>query len=251
MPEKTDSVIEVRNLTMKYGHRLIQQDLDFSVVRGSIFVIMGPSGCGKSTLLRHLVGLQQPASGQVMYSGVDFWGCPEEQRNELLRRVGILYQNGGLWSSLTLTENVALPLREFSAMTNEEILEQSHLKLSLVGLGDYGDYYPSEISGGMRKRAGLARALALDPEILFFDEPSAGLDPVSSRRLDELIMELRDSLGATIVMVTHELASIMTVATDSIFLDPVRKTIAGRGDPRVLREQCPEIAVRRFLNRGM
>ncbi len=250
MTAENDIILEVAGLTMRYGQRVIQHDVNFTVRRGSVFVIMGPSGCGKSTLLRHLIGLQQPAEGKVLYSGLDYWAATSEERLARLRRIGILYQQGGLWSSMTLAENVALPLREFTRLSRKEIEAQVRLKLSLVGLGAFADFHPSEISGGMRKRAGLARALALDPELLFFDEPAAGLDPVNSRRLDDLILELSGSLGMTVVMVTHELASIMAVATDSVFLDPVRKTVTGRGDPRLLMEQSPEPEVKRFLTRS-
>ena len=235
---------------MRYGSRLIQGNLNFTVKRGDIMVIMGPSGCGKSTLLRHLIGLQQPYSGKILYSGQDVWQSSEEKRKELLKKFGILYQRGGLWCSMTLAENIALPLKEYTSLTKEEIEEQCELKLSLVGLGGYGGYYPSEISGGMQKRAGLARAMALDPEILFFDEPSAGLDPISSRRLDDLILELSASLGSTIVIVTHELASIMAIATDSIYLDAVAKTITATGNPRELLHNSTNPRVREFLSRG-
>jgi len=250
MPESPEIVLEVQYLTMRYGSRLIQANLNFTVKKGSVLVIMGSSGCGKSTLLRHLIGLQQPYSGKILYSGQDFWQCDEESRKTLLKKFGILYQKGGLWSSMTLAENIALPLKEYTTLTKQEIDELCELKLSLVGLGGFGNYYPSEISGGMQKRAGLARAMALDPEILFFDEPSAGLDPISSRRLDDLIQELSASLGSTIVIVTHELASIMAIATDSIFLDAVEKTITAVGNPRELLHNSTNPRVREFLSRG-
>ncbi|WP_442900361.1 ABC transporter ATP-binding protein [Geoalkalibacter sp.] len=235
---------------MAYGDLIIQQDLCFEIRRGAIFIIMGGSGCGKSTLLRHLVGLQKPAAGRVYHGERCFWELDDVQRERLMRGFGILYQSGALWSSLTLAENVALPLREYTRLGSGEIAELVEFKLALVGLAGFGGYYPAQISGGMRKRAGLARALALDPEILFFDEPSAGLDPVSAARLDELILELRDSLGATVVVVTHELASIFAIGDDSIFLDAESKTLIARGDPKILRDQCPEPQVREFLSRG-
>lgn len=241
--------VAVRNLTMAYGGTLIQQDLTFDVAQGEILVVMGESGCGKSTLLRHIIGLNAPASGQVLRNGVDLWNCTEEEHDRILRSSGILYQSGALWSSMTLAENVALPLRQFTDYPEAAIKEISEYKLSLVGLAGCGELYPSEISGGMRKRAGLARAMALDPSVLFFDEPSAGLDPLSARRLDELILELRESLGATVVIITHELASIFTIATDSIYLDAETKRMIARGDPRKLREDCPVEKVRNFLNR--
>jgi phospholipid/cholesterol/gamma-HCH transport system ATP-binding protein len=246
---QADAPIVVRNLTMAYGDYVIQRDLSFTVNRGDIFIVMGGSGCGKSTLLRHLVGLMEPAKGQVLYDGVDFWKAPPEEQEIIKRRLGVLFQSGALWSSLTLAENVALPLGEYTDLDPEAINEMVALKLALTGLAGFGEFYPSEISGGMKKRAGLARAMALDPDILFFDEPSAGLDPISSRRLDDLILELRDSLGATIVVVTHELASIFAIGNNSVFLDPETKTMIAGGDPKVLVESG-DSRVRSFLKRG-
>jgi len=242
--------VEVSGLTMAYGGFVVQRDLDFTIGRGDIFVIMGGSGCGKSTLLRHLVGLQQPAAGDIRYSGTSFLQASPEQRAHLLQRFGVMYQQGALWSSMTLAENVALALEQYTSLSPAEIRELASFKLALVGLAGFEDYYPSEISGGMQKRAGLARAMALDPEILFFDEPSAGLDPISSRRLDELIVELRESLGATIVIVTHELPSIFTIGTNGIFMDAERRTIVASGNPRQLRTECEDPKVREFLTRG-
>jgi len=245
-----DAHITVRNLDMAYGDFVIQRNLNFTVRRGDIFIVMGRSGCGKSTLVKHLVGLMPPARGQVLYGTKDFWMASSEDRERTMLRFGMLYQSGALWSSMTLAENVALPLGEFTDMTAAEIREVASLKLALVGLAGFEDFYPSEISGGMRKRAGLARAIALDPEILFFDEPSAGLDPISSRLLDDLIMELRDSLGATIVVVTHELASIIAIGNNSVFLDADTKAMIAQGDPKMLRDECPDARVRNFLLRG-
>jgi phospholipid/cholesterol/gamma-HCH transport system ATP-binding protein len=242
--------IEIRGLDMAYGERIIQRNLSFTVAPGDIFVIMGGSGCGKSTLLRHLIGLNRPARGDVLYDGEPFWAADEETRDRLTRRFGVLYQSGALWSSMTLAENVALPLGEYTDLSPAEIGEIVSLKLALVGLAGFEDFYPSEISGGMRKRAGLARAMALDPDILFFDEPSAGLDPISSRLLDDLLLELRASLGATVVIVTHELASIFAIATNSVFLDAETKTMIATGHPRELLEHSPDPKVRRFLTRG-
>jgi len=242
--------IEVQGLTMAFGDRVVMRDLDFSVRRGDVFVIMGGSGSGKSTLLRHLLGLLEPVEGDIRYDGESFTASPPEERARILRRCGVCFQTGGLWSSLTLAENVALPIEEYTPLGPEEIRELARLKLALVGLRGFEDYYPAEISGGMQKRAGLARAIALDPEILFFDEPSAGLDPVSARLLDQLILELRDSLGATAVVVTHELDSIFTIASNSIFLDTESRTIVASGDPHELRTDAANPAVRRFLNRG-
>jgi phospholipid/cholesterol/gamma-HCH transport system ATP-binding protein len=245
-----DAHVTVSDLDMAYGSFVIQRDLSFTIRRGDIFIIMGGSGCGKSTLLKHLVGLKAPARGTVLFGDQDLWATAPEEQERLMRRFGILYQSGALWSSMTLVENVMLPLGQFTALKAAEIKEVASLKLALVGLAGFEDFYPSEISGGMRKRAGLARAMALDPEILFFDEPSAGLDPISSRMLDDLILELRDSLGATIAVVTHELASIFAIGNNSVFLDPDTKTMIAQGDPKRLRDECPNPKVRNFLLRG-
>lgn len=248
MPETPH--LDTQNLTMAYGDVIIQENLNFTVKHGEIFVIMGGSGCGKSTLLRHLVGLMEPASGDIFVDGVNLWQASTEGRNQIISRNGVLYQGGALWSSMTLGENIALPLTEYSNLNQKQIEEVIAYKLSLVGLAGFEDYYPSEISGGMRKRAGLARAMALDPNILFFDEPSAGLDPVSSRLLDDLIMELRDSLGATIIIVSHELESIFTVGDNAIFLDPDEKTIIATGPPKELLEHSDDPRVLNFLTRA-
>jgi phospholipid/cholesterol/gamma-HCH transport system ATP-binding protein len=247
---KTEAHIAVRDLTMAYGSFVIQRDLAFTIQRSGIFIIMGGSGCGKSTLLRHLIGLNPPAHGEVLIAGENLWRTTPENQERIKRRFGVLFQSGGLWSSMTLAENVALPLETYTDLTPGQLLDIVSLKLALVGLAGFEAFYPSEISGGMQKRAGLARAMALDPDILFFDEPSAGLDPISSRRLDELILELRDSLGATVVVVTHELASIFTIGNNSVFLDPETKTMIAQGDPKALRETCPDPKVREFLTRG-
>jgi len=235
---------------MAYGDFVIQRDLNFTINRGDIFIIMGGSGCGKSTLLRHLVGLKSPARGRILYEGEDFWQADEITHRALMQRMGVLYQSGALWSSMTLAENVALPLDEYTDLCKRDIREIVSLKLALVGLAGFEAYYPSEISGGMRKRAGLARAMALDPDVLLFDEPSAGLDPVSARLLDELILELRDSLGATIVVVTHELASMFAIGNNSVFLDPETKTQIAGGDPVKLLNESVDPRVVSFLTRG-
>ena len=235
---------------MSYGDFLIQRDLTFDINRQDIFIIMGGSGCGKSTLLKHLIGLVRPAKGSVYYGDKNYWNAEEDARQEIMKNIGILYQQGALWSSLTLAENVAVPLKEYSDLNPKEIREQASYKLSLVGLAGFDDFYPSEISGGMRKRAALARALALDPEFLFFDEPSAGLDPVSAKLLDDLILELRDTLGATVAIVTHELASIFAIGNNSVFLDADTKTMIAQGNPNELRDSCPDPKVRTFLHRG-
>jgi len=253
MPEQISAKnahLVVQDLTMAYGSFILQRDLTFTVDRGDIFVIMGGSGCGKSTLLKHLIGLKAPAKGEVLFGQQSFWAAEPQERERMMRRFGILYQKGALWSSLTLAENVALPLEQYTALNPSQIRELASLKLALVGLAGFEDYYPSEISGGMQKRAGLARAMALDPEILFFDEPSAGLDPISSKLLDDLILELRDSLGATIVIVTHELASIFAIGTNSVFLDPETKTMIAQGDPKILLAETKDPKVREFLTRG-
>ncbi|HYS08513.1 MAG TPA: ATP-binding cassette domain-containing protein [Myxococcales bacterium] len=244
--------ITVSDLTLAYGDAVVMQDLNFTVNERDIFIIMGGSGSGKSTLLRHLIGLHEPARGTISYQGTSagFWEMPPPERERLLRRFGVLYQGSALWSSMTLAENVALPLQEFASVRGEEISALASLKLALVGLSGFEDYYPSEISGGMSKRAGLARAMALDPDILFFDEPSAGLDPVSSRRLDDLILDLRDSLGATIVVVTHELRSIFAIGNNSVFLDGESKTVIASGHPKQLLAESTDPRVLTFLTGG-
>ncbi|OQY44462.1 MAG: polyamine ABC transporter ATP-binding protein [Desulfobacteraceae bacterium 4572_87] len=249
MIQKTPA-ITTKDLEIAYGDFVIQRDLNFTVNRGEIFVLMGGSGCGKTTVMRSLTGLKAPKKGQVFLGDISFWEAGQEKRDEMARNIGIVYQSGALWSSMTLAENVGLPLGEFYDLTPEDIRELASLKLSLVGLAGFEDYYPSEISGGMRKRAGVARALALDPEFLFFDEPSAGLDPVTSSLLDDLIVELRDSLGATMVMVTHELPSIFSVADNCAYLDAETKTMIAGGDPRRLKTDCDDPKVHAFLTRG-
>ena len=242
--------ITVSHLTMAYGDFVLMRDLDFMINRGDVFIIMGGSGCGKSTLLRHLIGLNEAAKGEIFYGNENFTTVDSVKRQEILRGAGVLFQSGALWSSMTLAENVGLPLEEYTTLHPADIREIASLKLALVGLKGFEDYYPSEISGGMQKRAGLARAIALDPHILFFDEPSAGLDPISSRLLDDLILELRDSLGATVVVVTHELASIFTIGNNSVFLDAETRTMTASGDPKELLAHPPNPTVHRFLTRG-
>lgn len=244
-----ETKIQIRNLTMAYGSHLVVHDVNADIKRGSVFVIMGGSGTGKSTIMRGMVGLQPPVHGDILYDGVSFWALDEDERRLRLRKFGVLFQSGALWSSMTLAENIGLPLSEYTDWSNAEQQQVIRLKLALVGLRGFEDYYPSELSGGMRTRAGLARAMALDPEILFFDEPSAGLDPITSRNLDELILQLRDSLGATIVVVTHDLASIFTIADDSIFLDGDTKTVRASGNPKDLREHSKDPQIRAFLSR--
>jgi phospholipid/cholesterol/gamma-HCH transport system ATP-binding protein len=241
--------IEVRDLTMAYGGRVVQEGIGFTVSRGEIFVIMGDSGCGKSTLMRHMVGLQEPVAGDVLYDGEGYWAAGEERREALKRRFGVLYQYAALFSSMTLEENVCLPLVEQGGLAPPDAREVARLKLALVGLAGFEQHYPAEVSGGMKKRAGLARAMALDPEILYFDEPSAGLDPLSARRLDDLILELRASLGTTVVLVTHELGSILELGDHAVFLDAEKKTMTALGRPGELAES-PDPKVRAFMGRG-
>jgi phospholipid/cholesterol/gamma-HCH transport system ATP-binding protein len=242
--------ITVKNLDMSYGDFVIMRDLDFTIRRGDIFIVMGGSGCGKSTLLRVLVGLKAPAKGQILYQEGSLWEVDEDSRDAILRKTGILYQRGALFSSMTLAENIAMPLQQYTNLPAKEIRELASLKLALVGLAGFEDFYPSEISGGMIKRAGLARAMALDPDILFFDEPSAGLDPVSAHLLDELILEIRDSLHATIVVVTHELASIFAIGNNCVFLDVETRTMTASGDPKELLQNTTDANLRHFLTRG-
>ncbi len=244
------AMIEVKNLTMGYGSYVLQQNANFVVSRGDIFIIMGGSGCGKSSMLRVLTGLLPPLGGDVFIDGVNIAKASATQMEEIRKKSGILYQSGALFSSMTLAENIALPLQQYSNYSAAEIKELASLKLSLVGLAGFDDFYPSEISGGMKKRAGLARALALDPEIVYFDEPSAGLDPISSRNLDDLIIEINRSLGTTIVVVTHELASIFAIGTNSIFLDPMTKSILAKGNPHDILKNPPNREVWEFLTRG-
>ena len=242
--------ITVRDLTMAYGNRVLMSGMTFTINEGDVFVIMGASGSGKSTLLRHLLGLNEPAGGSIHYQGENIVSADATQRARILRNVGVLFQGGALWSAMTLSENIGLLLESYTDLESAQIREVAALKLALVGLKGFEDYYPSEISGGMQKRAGLARALALDPRILFFDEPSAGLDPISARRLDQLIINLRDSLGITAVVVSHDLASIFSIGTNSIYLDVQSRAITAGGAPRELLALNGDPTLRNFLTRG-
>ena len=242
--------IRVEDLAIGYDDSPVQQGLDFAVRRGDVFVIMGGSGCGKSTVMRCLTGLLEPQRGRVWLDGVSLWEQTPDARTRLMRRNGVMYQSGALWSSMTVAENVALPLEQYTTLEPDQIRAIADYKLALVGLAGFGDHYPAAISGGMRKRVGVARAMALDPDILYFDEPSAGLDPMSGRRLDELILKLRDSLGTTMVVITHDLDSIFTIADDSVFLDAGTRTMLTTGNPRELRDHSGIELVREFLNRG-
>jgi phospholipid/cholesterol/gamma-HCH transport system ATP-binding protein len=245
-----EALITVRDLTMAFGDFVVMRDLAFRVRRGQVFIIMGGSGCGKSVLMRHMVGLLEPARGEVLYGERSFTRAAPEERDAMLRKVGILYQRNALWSSMTLAENVALPLRVYTDLGEAEIDRVVRLKLALVGLRGFEDHAPSQISGGMQKRAALARAIALDPDVVFFDEPSSGLDPVTSRRLDDLMLELRDSLGTTLVVVSHDLASILSIGDDSILLDGEARTAIASGHPRELLAHSDDPRVRLFLTRG-
>lgn len=242
--------ITVRDLTMAYGDLVVMHDLNFEIADKDIFVIIGGSGCGKSTLLRHLIGLQDPTKGSILYGEEDFTASDPDERTAFMRRFGVMYQSGALWSSLTLGENLSMPLEESGKLAAATVRDLVAYKLALVGLSGFEDFYPAQISGGMKKRAGIARAMALDPDILFLDEPGSGLDPLSSRRLDDLILGLRDSQGSTIVIVTHELASIFSIGTKALFLDTATKTQGAIGPPCELRDHSDNPAVRLFLNRG-
>jgi phospholipid/cholesterol/gamma-HCH transport system ATP-binding protein len=243
-------MLSARGLALAYGQRVIQRDLSFDVRRGSIFAVMGGSGCGKSTVLKSLIGLLPPTAGEITIAGENYWGATEARRTAIGRRYGVLFQGGALWSALTVGENVALPLRMFSKLGDAAIQRQVRVKLALVGMEHAIDQLPAELSGGMRKRAGLARALALDPDVLFFDEPSAGLDPITSARLDDLILNLRGGLGATIVIVSHELGSLFAIADDGVFLDAETHTAIAHGAPRVLRDTTTDPRVATFMQRG-
>lgn len=248
---RPEPIVRAENLSIGYEDKIIMKDLSFEVPKGDIFIIMGGSGCGKSTLLRTLTGLIPAQSGQFWIRGVDFTKASKQEKLEIMKRSGILYQGGALFSSMTLAENVALPLQQYTDFSPEKLRQTVSFKLALVGLSGYEDYYPSEISGGMRKRAGLARALALDPEIVYFDEPSAGLDPVSSKNLDDLILEINKTLGTTILVVTHELPSIFAIGKNSIFLDKTVRTISAKGNPNELLKNPPNEQVYEFLTRGV
>ncbi|GBQ67809.1 ABC transporter ATP-binding protein [Ameyamaea chiangmaiensis NBRC 103196] len=245
-----DAVMRVEGLTLGFGSKIIQHDLSFDVKRGSIFAVMGGSGCGKSTVLKSMIGLLRPKAGQYDVQGESYWDASAERRTEIGHRFGVLFQSGALWSSMTVGENVALPMQMFTRLDDHTIRRMVTLKLALVGMLHAIDLYPSEISGGMRKRAGVARAIALDADILFFDEPSAGLDPITSARLDELILTLRDGLGATIVIVSHELPSLFAIADDGVFLDATTRTAIAHGAPRELRDHSDDPQIHAFMNRN-
>ena len=246
----TNPIITVKNLKVAYGDFVLFKGLNYTVNQGDIFIIMGASGCGKSSMLKVLTGLVTPTEGKVEIDGKDFFGAETTEKMQIMKECGVLYQSGALFSSMTLKENVAMPLELYSDYTPQEISELASYKLALTGLYGFEDFYPSEISGGMKKRAALSRALALDPKIVYCDEPSAGLDPISSKRLDDLLIELNQSLGTTFVVVTHELSSIFAIGTNSIFLDGSVKNITGRGNPNELLKNPPDDNIYEFLTRG-
>jgi phospholipid/cholesterol/gamma-HCH transport system ATP-binding protein len=249
MAKDDDIVIRVEHLMAAYDEHVVLRDITFTVRRGERLFIVGGSGCGKTTLLRHLIGLQHAAAGRVRVLGEDIGRADEEALRRVQRRVGVSFQGGALFASLSLGQNIALPLEEYTQLPPATIARLVRLKLSMVKLAGYEDFMISELSGGMKKRAALARAAALDPGILFFDEPSAGLDPVTSAELDQLILQVNESLGSTIVAVSHELPSIFTVASRVIMLDGEERTIIAEGDPRQLREHSADERVRAFFNR--
>lgn len=245
----SNNILSLDNLTVGYGERTIQKNICLNVKKGSVFALMGGSGCGKSTLLKSMIGLLPPQSGNYLVKDKDYWKSSKKRRTEIARNFGVLFQSSALWSSMTVGENIALPLQLFTDLSSSMIQRLVELKLGLVGMSHAINLYPSELSGGMKKRCGLARALALDPEILFFDEPSAGLDPITSKRLDDLILNLRDGLGTTIIIVSHELPSLFTIADDGIFLDAETKTPIAHGSPKALRDNPPCELVNDFMHR--
>ena len=249
MPEAAKTpIIQVKNLTARYGDRTIFQNVNFDVPKGEILVVLGGSGCGKSTLLRHMVGLNEPYTGKVLIDGIDVNTGDEKQMKKLKRKIGVSFQSGALFGSMTVGENIALPLTEYTDLPSGEIEKIVKMKLAMVNLAGFENHLPSELSGGMLKRAGVARAMALDPLVLFFDEPSAGLDPITGVELDIMIKRLNAGMGTTMVVVTHELQSIFTISDRIIMLDKTAKGIIAVGDPRKLKDS-DDPRVHSFFNR--
>jgi phospholipid/cholesterol/gamma-HCH transport system ATP-binding protein len=245
-----EPLIKVENLTVGYGENVVLHDISFDVQRGEVFVILGGSGCGKSTLLKHMIGLYQPVRGRILIGGRDIVNARGAEMVAILRRIGVMYQQGALFGSMNLLENIRLVLSEFTDLPSEAMDEIARMKLKVVGLAGTEEKMPAELSGGMRKRAAIARAMAIDPEVLFLDEPSAGLDPVTSAQLDDLILALSRTLHVTFVIVSHELPSIYAVAGRIIMLDKESKTIIAAGDPKELRDHSDDPKVRQFFNRS-
>ncbi len=243
------NIIEARNLTIGYDENVVLKDVSFEVRQGEIFVILGGSGCGKSTLLKHLIGLHAPMSGEIQIEGRDLVSAEGDERQEILTRIGVSYQSGALFGSMTINQNVRLPLEEYTDLPENALALIAWMKLRLVGLEESGGSLPSELSGGMQKRAAIARAMALDPAVVFLDEPSAGLDPVTSAELDALILRLNETMGTTFVIVTHELPSIYAIADRVIMLDKKKQGIIAEGSPEELRDHSAEPFVRQFFHR--
>jgi phospholipid/cholesterol/gamma-HCH transport system ATP-binding protein len=243
------ALLAVDDLEMRFGERLIQTGVNLTVEKGTIFAIMGGSGCGKSTLLKHMVGLLRPAKGRVRHDGVDYWRADASGKASVRTGFGMLFQSAALWSSMTILENVCLPLEQQGKLDAEQRERRAREVLDWVDLGKFADFYPADLSGGMKKRAGLARAIGTEPPLLFLDEPSAGLDPISSKRLDDLVLEIRARTGCAVVFVSHELASLFAIADDGIFLDADSKRPIGHGSPRALRDGSAHPTVRAFLAR--